>query len=71
MTEDYGTPISEDEPKNNTRRNVIIVVVVLVVLCCCCVAGGYGVVWLWNNGDRLLQDLDLSLQIPLVVTHLL
>jgi len=71
MTEDFETPISEDGPKNNTRRIVIIVVVVLVILCCCCVAGGYGLVWLWNNGDRLLQDLGLSLQIPLVVARLL
>lgn len=71
MTEDYETPIPEEEPGNNTRRIVIIVAVVLAILCCCCVAGGYGVVWLWNNGDRLLQDLDLSMLTPLVIRRLL
>ncbi len=39
--------------KNNTW---LIIVIVLVVLCCCCV-GGIGIYWLWNNGDKLLQNL--------------
>lgn len=42
-------------PTNKNNTILIIAIVVIVVLCCCCVAvaGGY---WLWNNGDKLLQQ---------------
>ena len=45
------TPASTN--KNNTT--LIIAIVVIVVLCCCCV-GGAGAYWLWNHGDKLLQQ---------------
>ena len=55
------TPLSPPPAKSNNRTLIIIVVVVLLLCCCCMVAGvGY---WLWNNGDQLLRDLDIS-QVP-------
>jgi|GEM_PF-1752928 nitrate reductase NapE component len=44
--------------KKNNNTVLIIAIIVIVVLCCCCIAvvGGYGIQWLWNNGDRLLQQ---------------
>lgn len=40
-------------PKSN-RKIWIIVIVAIVLLCCCClvIAG----VWLWNNGDTLIEQ---------------
>jgi hypothetical protein len=44
---------------------LIVAIIVIILLCCCCVAlGGGG--WLWNNGDRLLQDL--SWQLPYLLS---
>ena len=45
----------EEQPKNN-KKTLIIGAVVFGLLCCCCalIAG----VWLWNNGDQLIQQLS-------------
>jgi hypothetical protein len=43
----------DEQPKNN--RNMMIIGVVAVVLLCCCCAIAAGV-YLWNNGDALLEQ---------------
>lgn len=45
--------------KSNTNRTIwIIVIVVLVLLCICCLlAAGIGV-WLYNNGDAILNQFS-------------
>jgi len=45
------------------NKKWIIIAIVVVVLCCCCAAIGGGAVWLWNNGDSLIQDLGVTSQI--------
>ncbi|HUI88455.1 MAG TPA: hypothetical protein VLX61_06985 [Anaerolineales bacterium] len=42
-------------PSKNNNTALIIVIVVVIILCCCCI-GGAGAYWLWNNGDRFLQQ---------------
>ena len=44
--------------KNNTPW--IIAIVVILLLCCCCLIGAG--VWLWNNGDAIMNEMDLSLR---------
>lgn len=46
------------EKKNNTGLIIAIVVAVVLLLCCCCAVTG---VFLWNNGDQIMHNLDLSL----------
>lgn len=48
------TPVAPAEPKKR-NTGLIIAVVIVVLLCCCCV-GGFGIYWLWNNGDQLLNS---------------
>lgn len=64
--ETYDEGFEEAPKKNNTP--LIIGIVVLVVLCCCCssIAGW----WLWENGDQLLRDLGISLNIFSVLSLL-
>ena len=48
--------IPESEGKASSSKAWIIVVVVIVVLCCMmamCAGIGW---WLWENGDRFLDD---------------
>ena len=49
-------PAPEAPKKNNNTTIIIVAVVAVVLLCCCCIALG-GAVWLWNNGDALIQSL--------------
>jgi hypothetical protein len=61
MAEDYGETIITDTEsvgtveKEKNNKVWLIVIVVLVVICCCFAVGAYGVWWLWNNGDQLLD----------------
>jgi hypothetical protein len=51
-----------DTSGNNRQRTIIIVVVIAVILlCCCCPAVGYGVYWLWQNGDQLISNFSQAL----------
>ena len=61
MDANYGTPITplEEQPKKDNKRTIIIVVVVLLLCCCCVVVGGGVGMWLWNNGDALLEGTQL------------
>ena len=52
-------PPSSPPPAKSNTRTIIIIVVVVLLLCCCCTVAGVGY-WLWNNGDQLLRDLDIS-----------
>ena len=63
MNDQFGAPA--EEPKSN-RNMIIIAVVVVVLLCCCCsaVAG----VYLWNNGDALLEQFG---HVPQVLSALI
>lgn len=57
MDNEYGTPLTPEQPKKN-NTTLIIVIVVLVILCCCCVVvGGFGW-WLWTNGDAILEQME-------------
>jgi hypothetical protein len=70
MAADYGETIQlEDdeidfgdvnEPEKKSNKTIwIIVAVVAVILLCCCLAIVLGGVWLWNNGDSLIEDWSL------------
>jgi len=48
---------------NKQRNMIIIVVVVIVLLCCCCFATGIGI-YLWQNGDKLMQGLNPTSFLP-------
>jgi hypothetical protein len=67
MAADYGDTINlEPEeidfgetsvPEKKDNKTIwIIVAVVAVILLCCCLVIVLGGVWLWNNGDQLLED---------------
>ncbi len=44
------------QPPRNNRTIWIIVIVAVVLLCCCCLA--IAAVWLYNNGDRILEQFN-------------
>ena len=46
------------EKKSNTGLIIAIVVAVVLLLCCCCSVAG---IFLWNNGDQILNNLGMSL----------
>jgi hypothetical protein len=56
-------PTAPPGPKKSNNRTWLIVAIVVLLLCCCCCILGLGAVVLWNNGDRLLRQLNTS-QIP-------
>jgi hypothetical protein len=64
MEEEFMSMQDGGSGDGDRRRTIIIVVVVLVVLCCCFVFGGYGLYWLWQNGDQLLNG-TLGFFLPL------
>lgn len=49
-------PSATPPPAKKSNRIWIIIGVVILLLCCCCllVAG----VWLWQNGDSFIQDME-------------
>jgi uncharacterized membrane protein len=67
MNDDYNTPGELDfgetttSSDNNNRNIWIIVSIVAVILLCCCCITVFGGVWLWNNGDQLIQDFSFVL----------
>jgi len=50
---------SGQPPKKNNTVWIIVIVVVLLLCCCCLILVG---TWLWNNGDSLINDLDLGMR---------
>ena len=63
--ETYETPTATAMPsdsansggKSNNKTIIIaIVVAVLLIVCCCCAAAG---IYLWNNGDELINEISL------------
>lgn len=51
---DFGE-LNPPEKKDNKILWIIVAVVAIIILCCCLVVV-FGGVWLWNNGDRLLEE---------------
>jgi len=49
--------------KGGGNKTVIIVVVVLLVLCCCCALAGAGI-YLYQNGDELMRQINSSSEVP-------
>ncbi|GEM_PF-1223139 len=47
-----------EQPKKNKTLIIVIVAVILFLLLCCCIGAG---VWLWNNGDQLIQGTSAVL----------
>ncbi len=53
------TPSVVEQPKKNNKTLIIVIVaVILVLLLCCCIGAG---IWLWNNGDQLIQEMSAVL----------
>jgi hypothetical protein len=57
MAETIRSPM-ESEGQGSSSKVWLIVLVIVLVLCCVVVACGAGGYWLWENGDRLIEDLD-------------
>jgi nitrate reductase NapE component len=57
---DLPPPFPSEKKKSN--KTWIIILVVLLVLCCLCSCGGIGF-YLWNNGDALMQEMDLGMML--------
>jgi len=56
---------SPEPPKKNNKTLIIILVVAAVLLlCCCCGTAGW---FLWENGDDILYELDLTMLPVLLV----
>jgi hypothetical protein len=51
----FGDLNAPPEKKNNKTLWIILAVVAAILLCCCLVVV-LGGAWLWNNGDRLLDE---------------
>jgi hypothetical protein len=50
-------PVPGGAKKSN--KTWIIVVVVLLVLCCLCSCAAIGV-YLWNNGDQIMNEMQIQ-----------
>ncbi len=55
-TPPYTPPLPPVQPPKRDNRVWIIAIVVILLLCCCCLV--LAAVWLWNNGDRYIQDFS-------------
>jgi hypothetical protein len=49
--------------KGGSSKTILIVVVVLLVLCCCCALVGAGV-YLYQNGDEIMRQINQSSALP-------
>jgi hypothetical protein len=49
--------------KGGGNKTIIIVVVVLLVLCCCCALAGAGI-YLYQNGDEIMRQINQSSALP-------
>jgi hypothetical protein len=49
--------------KGGGNKTVIIVVVVLLVLCCCCALVGASI-YLYQNGDEIMRQINSSSALP-------
>ena len=70
MAADFGETVNLeyddfDEPgeEKKDKKIWIIVAVVALILLCCCVIVFSGGVWLWNNGDQLLDEVGAIVNI--------
>ncbi len=49
------SPVTQEPQKKNKTLLIVIIVVALLILLCCCIGA---LVWLWNNGDQLIQEMS-------------
>ena len=53
------------EPKSSSSKTIwIIVGVVIALLCCCLVILAAAGIWLYQNGDDIVDTIDETLDIP-------
>jgi hypothetical protein len=55
MAETMQSPM-DSQGRGSSSRVWLIVLVVVLVLCCVVIACGGAGYWLWENGDKLLED---------------
>jgi hypothetical protein len=48
----------DTEVQGSSSKTWLIVLVVALVLCCVVVVCGGAGYWLWENGDRLIEDIQ-------------
>ena len=58
-----GYPVQPPPAQSGGNRTIIIVVVVLLVLCCCCALAGAGI-YLYQNGDEIMRQINSTSQVP-------
>ncbi len=61
-----GTPSYSVQPppaQGNSNRTLIIAIVVLIVLCCCCALAA-ALIYLYQNGDEILRQINQSSALP-------
>lgn len=70
MAADYGETVNleydefnEPVEEKKDKKVWIIVAVVVFILLCCCVIVFSGAVWLWNNGDQMLDEFGTIVNI--------
>ena len=64
MAQDFESPSAPlMEPPKRRNTALIIVIVVLIILCCCLAFGAFALTWLWNNGDRLLEQWNQGFEL--------
>jgi membrane protein YdbS with pleckstrin-like domain len=64
--QEFPAPPAATPPKKNNTVWIVVAIVV-VLLCCCCVAvAGW---WLWNNGDKFMNEFPSSF-LPLVSSYI-
>lgn len=59
-------PVPPQVPPKRNNTVWIVVAIIVVLLCCCCLAA---LVWLYYNGDRILNTIPSTL-IPFVAAHI-
>ena len=71
MAQDYGTPITPTPdvqtpppPPQKSKKTLWIILAVVVVLLCCCCLVGVGI-YLYQNGDTLMNSISGSISTPL------
>ncbi len=61
-----GAPSYPTQPppaQGNSNRTLIIVIVALLVLCCCCALAAI-LIYLYQNGDEILRQMNQSSALP-------
>ncbi|MGD8751387.1 MAG: hypothetical protein PVG14_08185 [Anaerolineales bacterium] len=57
MAQEFSESIKSDHDRK--RGLWVLIIVLLLIICCICVIFSWAIVWLWNNGDYLLDQLGV------------